>query len=332
MTAAVVVVAAVPALAKAARSTTASTSTSVSCTPNPLHVTESEAAQCTATVTTGGGVPTGVVYIDLPNDYYDQLSSYSCTLVNGTCSVMLTPEMAGQPTVVASYQGDGTFPASSGSATITIVYATTMSLDCSLTAPSPTTYSCRAVYDSRSMSSRPSGSVSWATTGTGTFSNATSCAATYDNCTVTYTAPAKELATITTTFTSASPYFTNATAAESVRSGGVPTQVSKAPVDGGGALADWCQISGAWQCYLDLFDVGVSAYACVARVTRASDGAALPGEPVRFTGACSGTVTTDSNGVAAATNASRCSATYYVCGSAFTALFVGDDTYAPSAA
>jgi Bacterial Ig-like domain (group 1)/Bacterial Ig-like domain (group 3)/Calx-beta domain len=173
-----------------------STRTSVSCTPSGVAV--GQPTTCTATVTdTAGGTaitPTGSV--SWSSSGSGDFSSASCTLnASGSCSVTYTPTAvgSGSHTVTGSYGGDANHLASSGSDTVTVTKrSTNTSVTC---APSTVAVdestTCTATVSSGG-TSPPTGSVSWSSDGSGSFSSGgsptTSCTLNASgSCSVTYT-------------------------------------------------------------------------------------------------------------------------------------------------
>lgn len=325
-----------PVMAKPGGATTATTTTTVTCSPNPLTVSSSEQAQCTATVKSRTGVPTGDVSFGIADSTSStgRFDPSSCTLANGSCSVAFVPSAPGQRTISASYAGDGTFPPSVGATTEKVIYRTTTSLACTLDAGSTSMFTCRASIGPGSAYGGPDGSVTWATSGSGTFSAASSPCS-QGSCTVTYTAPAtNETATISGTFTPSSPYYTSSSGSTVVRSGGKPAALLKAPLLAPGAFFDWCSIYHVNPNCYDFLHIDTAEYVCAARLTDQADGAALVGEPITFAGACNGIALTDSAGLAwvSETAITGCYSTLPCLRRAFTVSFAGNDRYAPAAA
>src|SRR2546427_3863131 len=171
------------------------TSTSVSCSPGTVVV--NQATTCTATVTdtasTGATPPTGTVTFS---------PGGSCTLSNlsgasASCSVNITPSASGSLLVSASYVGDATHGTSSGSTSVTVNNrATSMSFSCSPSqvASNGSTNCTATVTDiDAGTANTPTGTVSFASNSTGTFTPGTSCSLVagattgVSSCQVTYT-------------------------------------------------------------------------------------------------------------------------------------------------
>ena len=191
---------------------THSTTTSVSCLPASVPVNTT--TTCTATVTdpaTSGVVtPTGTVTFAITTGT-GSFNVPTCTLAAGTyaagtttpstsCSVVYKPSQigTGSHTLTASFGGDSSHTTSSNTATVTVTPPAA--------APTSTVVSCvpgsvtvnsgsvctATVTDTSASPSTPTGSVSFASDGTGTFSPGTSCnllagAAGTASCAVTYT-------------------------------------------------------------------------------------------------------------------------------------------------
>ncbi|OLD05211.1 MAG: hypothetical protein AUJ07_01970 [Crenarchaeota archaeon 13_1_40CM_3_53_5] len=159
------------------------TSTTVTCPPSG---TVDVALSCSAMV---ADVSSGTA--STPNGAVTFTPGGSCSLVSGSCSVSITPTASGPLNVSGSYLGDSTHNASTGSATVNVAKrSTSMSVICSPSAGSTGLVStCTAtVADiSPGSSSTPTGSVSWAHSNTGSFSE-TNCSLVSGSCSVTYTA------------------------------------------------------------------------------------------------------------------------------------------------
>jgi len=106
------------------------TKTTVTC--NPTSVTSGNASTCTVNVTdsaSSSNAPTGTVSLSASNTGLGTLSSSTCTLLSGSCSVVFkTNHEAGGGTtsIYASYNGDGTHYTSASS---TSIYVTAPSGD-----------------------------------------------------------------------------------------------------------------------------------------------------------------------------------------------------------
>src|SRR2546426_320312 len=170
-----------------------STATSVACTPGSVVVDQT--TTCTATVSdTGPGTkktPTGTV--TWMSSGVGTFSSATCTLDGtGKCSVMYTPTLVGSGThtITASYPGDASHMGSSGSFPLGVgKRQTTTGVVCTpsqVPVESPTTCTATVFDASAGTKSPPSGTVSWASSGSGTFSS-TTCMLTAGQCSVSYT-------------------------------------------------------------------------------------------------------------------------------------------------
>ncbi len=194
------------------------TNTSVNCTPSPVQV--GVATTCTATVAdTGNGTPsTPSGTVNWSSNGSGSLNSANCTLSgsgnSASCSVTYTPSAVGSGThvITASYSGDAAHATSSGSFNLTVstqaTRPTSTSVDC--TPPSFTTggsTTCTAtVRDTGSgAKSAPTGTVSWSSSATGTFTPA-GCTLTAtgnpgrSSCSVSYTSTQVGTHTITATY------------------------------------------------------------------------------------------------------------------------------------
>src|SRR5882762_5557381 len=158
------------------------TTTSISCLPGSLTV--NTASSCTATVTDQSTTPTtpsGSVILATNSTGTFTPFSASCTLAAGTsagtasCSVSYQPSVTGHHLLTGSYGGDSTHSSGQGTfllaSTPTPPHTTATSVTCtpgSVTSGAPT--SCAAtVTDTSSSPTTPSGSVSFASNSTGTF-------------------------------------------------------------------------------------------------------------------------------------------------------------------
>src|SRR2546426_210496 len=190
-----------------------STATSVACTQGSVVVDQT--TTCTATVSdTGPGTkktPTGTV--TWMSSGVGTFSSATCTLDGtGKCSVMYTPTLVGSGThtITASYPGDASHMGSSGSFPLGVgKRQTTTGVVCTpsqVPVESPTTCTATVFDASAGTKSPPSGTVSWASSGSGTFSSS-SCLLIPDlvngdrsSCSVTYTPHEVGTHTITGTY------------------------------------------------------------------------------------------------------------------------------------
>src|SRR2546427_443971 len=173
------------------------TSTSVACSPPDVPVGVS--TTCTATVrdTDAGtqSTPTGTV--GFTHTGTGTFSSSSCTLSGSgnmaSCSVTYTPSAVntGTHTITASYNGDATHAISSGNTGVTVTAnkrTTSTSISCtpsSVSVDSSTT--CTATVANGSGANIPTGTVSWTSDGTGSFSAASCTLDATGKCTVNYT-------------------------------------------------------------------------------------------------------------------------------------------------
>src|SRR5207244_2206344 len=147
---------------------------------------------CTATVTNGSGanIPTGTV--SWTSDGTGTFSAASCTLdATGKCTVNYTPTAVGTGThkITGSYGGDAKHATSTGSFDEAVGRrATATSVSC--TPPSVAVDSataCTATVTNGSGANIPTGTVSWTSDGTGTFSAASCTLDATGKCTVNYT-------------------------------------------------------------------------------------------------------------------------------------------------
>src|SRR5205809_406244 len=178
------------------------TTTAVSCSPS--SVPDNSATTCTATVTDTNAsptTPTGSVSFTT-NSTGTFTPSASCTLAAGatqgtaTCSVTYTPTVVGHHLITGNYAADSTHTSSSGSFNLASTQrTTTTTVACT---PSPVTggsaTSCTAtVTDSTAAGTpvTPTGTVSFTTNSTGTFTPSASCTLVAGTgtatCSVTYT-------------------------------------------------------------------------------------------------------------------------------------------------
>jgi hypothetical protein len=154
------------------------TSTSVSCEP----VTVAEPATCTATIAEFGsqplGAPGGASSLTWSSSRPGTFSPSSCSPEGGSgvtsCSVTYTPASGSGAahTVTGSYLGDPTHFPSLGTASLTVAErASSASVSC---APSSLvtgrTTSCTATVEDAGGALIPTGSVTWSSTSTGSFS------------------------------------------------------------------------------------------------------------------------------------------------------------------
>src|SRR5712691_3603678 len=179
-----------------------STSTTVSCSPGSVVV--NQATSCTAVVADSSGsgaiTPAGNV-VFAPGG--------SCTLVNESCSVSITPSTSGSLSVSANYGGDSSHSSSSGSATVAIANrSTSTSVSCS---PNPVTNNtatgCVATVTDIDVGAviTPSGSVGFSSNSTGVFAQPSCALATTGtvgvaSCSVSYTPSMTGFRAITATY------------------------------------------------------------------------------------------------------------------------------------
>ncbi len=182
------------------------TTTTVACTPSTVNI--GQPASCTVTVADSSSgataTPTGSVTfsLDPASTATGMFDSFMCTLTGylntASCSVNFTPLTTGTATVDASYGGDTSHSGSTGMSnilTVVSLHVATTSITCSPNTPftnQPT--SCTVtVIDTSNTPTTPTGSVSFSTNSTGTFS-ANTCslvagsAAGTATCSVSYTA------------------------------------------------------------------------------------------------------------------------------------------------
>jgi hypothetical protein len=188
------------------------TSTVVQCSPSPVQV--GSPTSCTATVTdtssTGLTTPTGSVSFTTNSTGTFSPNSAGCTLSAGTvagtanCSLSYNPTVQGHHLITGSYSGDSTHAMSSGMfnlATTSVPppppHPTSTTVQCSsasVQVSNPTTCTATVADTSTTSPSTPTGSISFTTNSTGTFSpTSASCtlaagtAAGTATCSVTYT-------------------------------------------------------------------------------------------------------------------------------------------------
>jgi large repetitive protein len=193
-----------------------STSTRVSCSPDPVAV--GQASTCTATVTTdpvgGAPLPPPTGRVTFASNGAGGFSQPECNLSpagpgSASCSVTYTPSAVGTGahTITASYGGDATHGASSGSQSVTVLRSTSMGVSCApgtVAVATPSTCTATVSDTDAGAASTPTGSVGFATSGPGGF-GAGSCtlseaSAGVASCSVSYT-PAASGALRTDTIT-----------------------------------------------------------------------------------------------------------------------------------
>src|SRR5207247_368809 len=171
---------------------TRTSGTSVDCVPPSVPVDGS--TTCTATVSdtagTGASTPTGTV--SWTSDGAGTFSAASCTLdASGKCTVNYTPTAVGTGThkITGSYGGDAKHATSTGSFDEAVGRrATATSVSC--TPPSvavDSSTACTATVTNGSGANIPTGTVSWTSDGTGTFSAASCTLDATGKCTGNYT-------------------------------------------------------------------------------------------------------------------------------------------------
>src|SRR5213596_1351146 len=169
-----------------------SSGTSVDCVPPSVPVDGS--TTCTATVsdTTGTGASTPTGTVSWTSDGAGTFSAASCTLdASGKCTVNYTPTAVGTGThkITGSYGGDAKHATSTGSFDEAVGRrATATSVSC--TPPSvavDSSTACTATVTNGSGANIPTGTVSWTSDGTGTFSAASCTLDASGKCTVNYT-------------------------------------------------------------------------------------------------------------------------------------------------
>src|SRR5206468_264860 len=173
---------------------TRTSGTSVDCVPPSVPVDGS--TTCTATVSdtagTGASTPTGTV--SWTSDGAGTFSAASCTLdATGKCSVSYTPTALGTGThkITGSYGGDPKHATSSGSFNEAVATRTSgTSVDCvppSVPVDGSTTCTATVSDTAGTGASTPTGTVSWTSDGTGTFSPARCTTHFRSKCSVSYT-------------------------------------------------------------------------------------------------------------------------------------------------
>src|SRR5206468_1132542 len=171
-------------------STIRSTTTTIAC--SPASVPDNTASTCTATVADSSGAgaitPTGTV--TFTTNSTGTFSSATCTLASGTCSVTYTPTVVGHALITGTYGGDSVHSGSNGSFTLASTKrATTTTVACSPASVLDNVAStCTATVADASGTGAitPTGTVTFTTNSTGTFSS-TTCTLAAGACSVTYT-------------------------------------------------------------------------------------------------------------------------------------------------
>ncbi len=175
-----------------ASAATTTSSTSVTCSPSPVAF--GSPSKCTAKVS--GTSPTGS--IGWSTSGTGGFSSQTCTLSSASCSVQYTPSSSSSPvTITASYGGNSKNSASMGVFSLSVELAsTTTSAACS---PSSTEVGSFTVCTSKVVGVNETGTVTWTSTGNGTF-QATSCLLKSGECSVVYTPYSPQSTTLKATY------------------------------------------------------------------------------------------------------------------------------------
>jgi probable HAF family extracellular repeat protein len=187
------------------------TTTSVDCKPGSVSV--GNVTTCTVNVsgtgTGGGGMPGGSV--SFSSDASGSFSgSGSCTLSSGSCQLTYSPSAvrSGKHKITASYGGDSSHTASTGSTTVTVTTrSTSTAVSCSPSklAPGDATTCTATVSDTDlGSSSTPAGAVSFSASGPGS-SSGTPCTLSQSSpsvasCAVSFTSLSPEAPTITASY------------------------------------------------------------------------------------------------------------------------------------
>ncbi len=181
--------------------------TTLSVTPNPATVSPGGSVTFTATVTDSSSspiTPTSSVSWSDGNGggIFDQTS---CTLSSGACTVSYTPS-ANPPnaiTITASYNGDDTHQASTGSSQLSanVLHPTTTTIT-----PNPATFSAgtpvtftATISDTADTSSSMIGIVKWTDNGAGGSFIPDACIISNNHCSLDYTPPSNPSGSITIT-------------------------------------------------------------------------------------------------------------------------------------
>ena len=189
------------------------TSTTVNCSPNPTPV--NAPTTCTATVTDTSSVPTTPTgTVSFTTNKAGSFSTTMCTLAgtgsSASCSVTYTPSPGseGTHTITGTYGGDLTHSGSQGRFDLTVIKrSTSTSVSCSPNFVQPgVSTTCQATVTDTSPGTpiTPTGTVTWSSSGAGTFSPSNSCtlsgAGATATCTVTYTPSSQGTQVITATY------------------------------------------------------------------------------------------------------------------------------------
>jgi hypothetical protein len=177
-----------------------SSSTSISCSPSSIPIGSS--TTCTVFVT--GFHPIGTVAFS-STDTNATFSPSSCSLLilsnsQSWCEVTYTPSLAGTANLTAIYSGDRNNLGSYGSTLVTATQNSSSSVSVACN-PSTVTVGQASSCSATVSGYKPKGTVSWQSTGAGTFSSNT-CTSSSGKliCQVTYTPSAAGLVTITATY------------------------------------------------------------------------------------------------------------------------------------
>jgi len=159
----------------------ASTATSVACASSSIIIYHG--VSCTATVT--GNFPRGKV--TWSDGGVEKLSRSTCTLFIGSCSVVFRPMSSTSPvTITASYAGDNRNAPSSGSFSVTVTLKGSITnVACwpdQVVTGSTNTITCVG----RVSGHRPTGTLTWTQSGTGSVTfNTSTCTLAKSHCLVT---------------------------------------------------------------------------------------------------------------------------------------------------
>src|SRR2546425_1117111 len=179
--------------------TAAATTTTVSCTPASVAIGAS--TNCTATVMDTSSTPTTPAgSVTFSSSGTGTFSGSPCTMsgsgASATCSASFTPSgtSARTDTITGTYSGDSGHLGSENTFALTVTlgtHATSTAVSCTPSAVAPTqVVSCTAtVTDTSATPTRPTGTITWSHSGTGSFSVGTCTlnGGTPSICTVQYT-------------------------------------------------------------------------------------------------------------------------------------------------
>ena len=169
-------------------------SVSVKCSPKSAAVGSS--TTCTATV--NGYNPTGTV--TWQTNATGIFSSSTCTLTSGSCQVTYAPSTTASANLTASYSGDSNNLGSTGSSALIVTQAVTnTSVNC---VPSSIEVGSLTICNATvSGGVSPSGSVSFTTSGSGSFTPAAaSCSLVSGSCTVSFNGATPGSVTVTASY------------------------------------------------------------------------------------------------------------------------------------